>query len=206
MRTSARNVCLTGLILLVFLAGVLPAFAWRINKELEYEIEQKRKIVKESPNDPNARFDLAITYAYTNHIEDGWAELKKVNEMDPSFKEKALKIYNRKVTAQPNDWKLRFRLAFALYFNQYKADAIRELKNVLIIDPYNVWAYGYISLIYGEMDDVDQAIEYAKKGLKIDDRVAALHMLLSQGYYKKGDNWNGFWEATTALRLKALGY
>lgn len=206
MRKILKNMLLVTLGLTVILSAALPAIAWRINKELEYEIEQKRKIVKQDPSDPGARFDLAITYAYTNHIEDGWGELKKVNELDPTFKERALKIYTRKVTAQPGDWKLRFRLAFALYFNQYKEDAIREFKNVLLIDPYNVWAYGYISLIYGEMGQVDKAIEYAKSGLKIDDRVAALHMLLSQGYYKKGDNWNGFWEGATALRLKALGY
>jgi len=31
--------------------------------------------------------------------------------------------------------------------------------------------------------------ELTKKGLSIDKNVAALHLLLSEGYYKKGDNW-----------------
>ena len=115
-------------------------------------------------------------------------------------------IYIKKVTENPDDWKLRFRLAFAYYAAGDKKDAIREMNNVLIIDPYNVWAYGYLALIYGELGDVDKAMELTRQGLKIDNRVAALHLLLSEGYYKKGDGWHGFLERMEALRLKALGY
>ncbi|MFA4967276.1 MAG: hypothetical protein WC624_03555 [Candidatus Margulisiibacteriota bacterium] len=182
------------------------AFGWQITKELQQEINIKKAAMAKAPKDPNARFDLAITYAYTNNIIDGWNELKKVNDMDPNFKNIAYKIWAKKVIADPGDWKVRFRYAFALYFNGNKQEAVKELKNVLISDPYNVWAYGYISLIYGEMGQVDEAIEAAKKGLKIDDRVAALHLLLAEGYYKKGDSWNGFMERTTALRQKMQGY
>jgi tetratricopeptide (TPR) repeat protein len=115
-------------------------------------------------------------------------------------------MYIKKVTENPQDWKLRFRLAFAYFANEDRKDAIRELNNVLILDPYNVWAYGYLGLIYGEMGETDKAMELTKKGLKIDNRVAALHLLLSEGYYKKGDGWKGFLERVEAFRLKALGY
>jgi tetratricopeptide (TPR) repeat protein len=180
--------------------------AWTITRELQKELNEKKAIVAKNPNDPQAHFDLAVTYAYTNNILEGWDELKKVNQLDPDFKNKAYKMYISRVNAAPSDWKLRFRLAFAYYFNSKKKEAIKELKNVLILDPFNVWAYGYISLIYGEMGEIDQAIEAAKAGLKIDSLVAALHLLLAEGYYKKGDSWNGFWERATALRLKVQGY
>lgn len=180
--------------------------AWRITKELKEEIAVKKAAVRKAPKDPHAHFDLAITFAYSNNIQDGWAELKKANDLDPAFRAKALNLYIQKVTADPDDWKLRFRLAFAYYFNDKKKDAIREFNNVLLLDPYNVWAYGYISLIYGEMGDVDNAMVAVKKGLKIDSNVAALHLLLSEGYYKKGDGWRGFLERMEALRLRALGF
>jgi tetratricopeptide (TPR) repeat protein len=180
--------------------------AWQITKELQKELADKRAAVAKAPKDANARFDLAITYAYTNLIQEGWDELKKVNDLDPNFKNTAYKTFEKKVIANPADWRLRFRLAFAYYFTGKKAEAIRELKNVLILDPNNVFAYGYISLIYGEMNETDKAIEYAKAGLKKDELVAALHLLLSSGYYRKGDNWNGFWEGSTAVRLKLQGY
>ncbi len=191
---------------LLVLAVCSNACAWRISKELKQEVDEKKAAVAENPDDPHAHFDLAITYAYTNHIQNGWDELKRVEELDPKFREKGMLLYIKKVTEKPGDWKLRFRLAFAYYFNEKKEDAIRELKNVLIIDPYNVWAYGYIALIYGEIGDIDTAMEYTKKGLKVDNNVAALHLLLSEGYYKKGDNWRGFLERLEALRLRALGF
>ena len=56
------------------------------------------------------------------------------------------------------------------------------------------------------MDIRKAAIKYIKDGLAIDQLVAALHLLLSQAYYKKGDSWGGFAEAANAVRLRALGY
>lgn len=180
--------------------------AWTITKDLEKEIQTKKSAMKQNTKDPAAIFDLAITYAYTNHIEEGLSLLKKVEQADPTYKNKAYRYYYDQIIANPSDWKLRFRLAFALYFADRKIEAIKELKNVLLIDPNNVWAYGYIALINGELNEIDKAIDAAKTGLKIDTNVAALHLLLSQGYYKKGDSWGGFVEAANALRLKAQGY
>ncbi len=208
---SFKSKSLIYLSFVIYLSSVIchlsfPSYAWRITKELEQEIKDKQKLVELYPASPEAHFELAITYAYTNYVQEGWDELKKVNEIDPEFKDVALMMYRKKVTENPIDWKLRFRLAFALYFNGMKEEAIRELERVIAIDPKNVWAYGYIGLIYGEVDNVDKAIEYVKKGIAIDYDVAALHLLLASGYYKKGRSWDGFWSGVEALRLKALGY
>ncbi|MBN2057881.1 MAG: tetratricopeptide repeat protein [Candidatus Saganbacteria bacterium] len=182
------------------------AGAWRISRELQQELEEKKAAVTKEPDSADALFDLAVTQAYTNYLIDGMSTIKKIPEADPTYKEKALTKYIILVTEKPGDWKLRFRLAFAYYFNDDRDDAIREFENVLKIDPYNVWAYGYLALLYGEIGDVDKAMETTRAGLKIDSNVAALHLLLSEGYYKKGDAWNGFFERMEALRLKALGY
>lgn len=182
------------------------AGAWRISKELQQELEEKKAAVAKNPESADALFDLAVTQSYTNYLIDGMSTIRKIPEADPSYKQKALYKYIALVTEKPNDWKLRFRLAFAYYFNEDREDAIREFENVLKIDPYNVWAYGYLALLYGDMGEVDKAMDVTRQGLKIDSNVAALHLLLSEGYYKKGDSWNGFLERMEALRLKALGY
>lgn len=195
---------LIGSLLIVNLA--LPALAWRITPELKLELAEKKASVSQSPQKPAPLFDLAITYGYTNHLLDGMATLKKVNDLDPNYKKQALTLYINKVTENPGDWRLRFRLAFAYYFNGMHKDAIREFNNVLKIDPYNVWAYGYLALIYGETGDINNAIAITKDGLKIDNNVAALHLLLAEGYIKKGNNWGGFLERMEAVRLRALGY
>jgi tetratricopeptide (TPR) repeat protein len=180
--------------------------AWRITPELQKELAAKQAAVRANPKSADARFDLAITMAYTNNIQDGWSNLKKTVELDPDYRKRGLEFYIKKVTESPNDWRLRFRLAFAYYFNDEKKDAVRELNNVIKLDPYNVWAYGYLALIHGEMGDIDIAMDATRKGLRIDSNVAALHLLLSEGYYKKGDSWGGFVERMEALRLRALGY
>lgn len=204
MKIKSLSLILAAILCVFFLSNV--AFGWKITKELKKELNEKLKAVEEHQNDPMAHFDLAITYAYTNHVEEGWNELKKVHELDKNFAREALGIYRDAVIYDPNNWKLHFRYAFALYFNDMRSEAIAELKRVLELDRKNVWAYGYIGLLFGEMGKIDTGISWINKGLKIDSDVAALHMLLSSAYYKKDNSWGGFWEGVEALRLKALGY
>jgi len=184
--------------------------AWEMTDEFKKEIDEKLKAVEANPKDPHAHFDLAITYAYTNHVEEGWEELKTVDELDKEFAPVALDMYSKEVEAHPEDWRKRFRLAFALYFNDKKNEAIEEFHHIAEMepkkDPKRVWAYGYIGLIYGEIDEIDKAVKYVKKAIKIDSNVAALHVLLASGYYNQGKGWEAFWEGMEALRLKALGY
>ena len=163
-------------------------------------------MVNRNPKDPAARFDLAITQAYTNNLIDGMSSIRKIGDLDIGYKKRALNEYIAKVTQSPNDWRLRFRLAFAYYFNDQNQDAIREFENVIKLDPNNVWAYGYLALLHGGLGNVDEGIRMAKKGISIDSNVAALHLLLGEGYYKKGDSWGGLMERMEAVRLKALGY
>ena len=194
------------LLLIVSLLIVNSALAWRITPELQQELNEKRAAVNKDPDSAAARVDLAVTQSYTNHLIDGMNSIKQIPKLNPGYKTKALDIYLKKVIADPGDWRLRFRLAFAYYFNDMNQDAIREFNNVLLIDPYNVWAYGYLALLYAEIGEVDKAMAVTKEGLAIDNNVAALHLLLAEGYYKKGNGWKGFLERMEALRLKALGY
>ena len=207
MKTQMKkSIILFILIFAFFVASRQFAFSFEKTKELKDEIGDKQWLVKVHPNDPQFHFELAITYAYSNMIEEGLNELKKVDEMDKTFAPKALKIYSKKAKLFPDDWKIRFRYAFALYFNNKKKDAINEFKTIIKIYPKNVFSYGYIATIYGEMNNVDKSIEYSKKALDIDSNVAAIHLLLGSAYYKNGQSGLGLQETLEALRLRALGY
>lgn len=185
---------------------VYSTFSFTLSKDLKAEIEEKEWLVKVHPKDPQMHFELAITYSYSNKIEEGLNELKKVNGLDPDYAPKALKVYSKKARLFPNDWKIRFRYAFTLYFNNKKKPAISEFEKIIKQDPKNIFSYGYIATIYGEMNEVDKAIEYSKKALAIDTNVAAIHLLLGAAYYKKGQAALGVQETFEALRLRALGY
>jgi len=197
------------LLLLVFIFALLKAnsaLSFKLTQEQKSEIEEKEWLVKVHPKDPQSHFELAITYSYSNKIEDGLNELKIVDQLDPDYAPKALKYYSKRVRLYPNDWKIRFRYAFALYFNNKKKDAIKEFEKIIKQDPKNIFSYGYIATIYGEMNEVDDAIDYAKKALEIDSNVAAIHLLLGAAYYKNNQATLGFQETFEALRLRALGY
>jgi len=193
-------------ILLIAAFSARTALSFTLSKDLKAEIEEKEWLVKVHPNDTQAHFELAITYSYSNKIEDGLKELKKVNNIDPNYAPKALKYYTKRVRMYPNNWKMRFRYAFTLYFNNRKKEAIAEFEKIIKLDPKNIFSYGYIATIYGEMNDANRAIEYSKKALAIDNNVAAIHLLLGAAYYKNNQAALGFQETFEALRLRALGY
>lgn len=202
-----RFVIISSLIIAISLGLLLGhVYGFKLSKDLKAEVDEKEWLVKVHPKDAQAHFELAITYSYSNKIEEGLAELKKVNELDPDYAPKAIKYYSKRVRLYPDDWKVRFRYAFALYFNDKKKQAIDEFEKILKQDPNNIFSYGYIAIIYGEMNDVEKAIEYSKKALEIDSNVAAIHLLLGAAYYKKGQGAMGFQETFEALRLRALGY
>lgn len=195
--------------LIVFTAFIIQAgsaLAFKLTNDLKDEIDNNEWLVKVHPKDPQSHFELAMTYSYSNRIEDGLAELNKVNELDPNYAKKAMKYYEKRAKIYPTDWKVLFRYAFSLYFNEKKKDAISEFQQVIKLDPKNVFAYGYIAIIYGELNDIDSAIDSCKKAITIDSNVAAIHLLLGTAYYKKGQSVLGFQETFEALRLRALGY
>jgi len=203
-RTTVLLIILSILLIAAFKART--ALSFTLSKDLKSEIEEKEWLVKVHPGDAQAHFELAITYSYSNKIEEGLNELKVVNNIDPSYAPKALKYYSKRVRMYPNVWKVRFRYAFTLYFNNKKKEAIAEFEKIIKQDPKNIFSYGYIATIYGEMNDANKAIEYSKKALAIDSNVAAIHLLLGAAYYKNNQAALGFQETFEALRLRALGY
>lgn len=192
---------------IIALAGT--AGAWTMTPEYAKEIAQKESAVNACPSSPEARFDMAITYAYTNKIEAGLNALKVTADLSGNpraFSRKLIEKYYAQVKKAPRDWKLRFRLAFAYYFGGYKKMAVTELQNVANLVPGNPWPYGYMAIIAAEQDDWDGGIRYMRKAIAIDSNVAAFHLGLGQAYYKTGNSMGGFFETGEALRLRALGY
>ena len=198
--------------ILLFTIFVLTAasFGWVMTSEYEKEIAQKEAAMRANPASPDAKFDLAITYAYTNKIEAGLDALKKTADLAggnvKGYSEQLIDRYYDLMKKNPKDWKIRFRLAFAYYFGGYKAYAIQELQNVANIQPGNAWPYGYMAVIYAEEGNWKQGIVSMKKAIAIDSNVAAFHLGLGQAYYKTGNSYGGFMETAEALRLKAIGY
>lgn len=203
---KSKKIWIVVLMLLMFGSA---SFAWLMTPEFRKEIAQKEAAVAKNPKSADAHFDLAITYAYTNKIQEGLAELKKTGDLvidRGDYARKLIEKYYAAVKKDPSEWRARFRLAFAYYFGGFQDYAILEMQNIANMDPETPWPWGYMAIIYAEQNKWDKAIDSMKKAISIDSNVAAFHLGLGQGYYKINRPTAGFSETLEALRLKALGY
>ena len=156
---------------------------YKIPKDLQKEVAQNKALFDSNPNSKDARFNLAMSYAYTGQIQSGWDTLKKLPK---SYANTVLDTYTPLEKQDPTNWKYPFKLAFGYYFEKDKQNAISSFKRVLDIDPNNVWAMGFIALIKGEQKKYDEAISLCKKALSIEPDATAIHFLLAEAYRKKG--------------------
>jgi len=178
----------------------------QISEETIKEYENYKSIVDANPEDPWAHFNLAITYAYMGKIEKGLSSLEKVDSLDNSFADKVISKFSELIQEKPEDWRIRFRLAFAYYFAKDKDNALKELQEVATMLPIgakNAWAYGYMAVMYGEQKKWDKAVEYCRKGLAIEPKAAAIHFALAQALKETGDFLGAAAELFTASRLRA---
>jgi tetratricopeptide (TPR) repeat protein len=199
-------------ILLLFFLIFFSTKVFALSTELKKEIEEKQKIVAQKPNDPNAHFDLAISLSYSGFLEEGWGELTKVDQLDPKYTDKAIEKYDKIITQNADDWRARFRLAFAYYFTWFKdktktafrEKAVHEFEEIIKRDPKNIWAYNYMGYVFAEDNNLDKSIPIWKKSISIDPDEPITHFVLGHAYLRKGDYLKGLSEISTAYKLKTL--
>lgn len=167
-----------------------PSFAFKgyhPPEDLYKEILPAQNGVAVSPNSAEAHFELAMVYAYTGYIEEGWDELKRVNEIDKNYAPTVVTKYESLTKAEPNNWKYKFKLAFGYYFVNQKEKGQEQFQKILDQHPDNIWAMGFLAFLKGESGDIADAIVLTKKAIAMEPTAPALHFLLGTAYIKKGD-------------------
>lgn len=185
----------------IFLGSTAQAVA-KVSPEIWSEYLHWNKMVKKYPQGPISHFNLAMTMAYMGKTEEASALLNKTYELDNKIIPRLLKIYNKKLKKEPNNWRWHFRLGFLYYFIDKYNKAIEHFERVTEHDPVsakNAWAYGYIAVIKGKQNKWHRAIEACQKGLDIEPDGAALHAALAKAYYEQ----KKYVEASAAI-IKAL--
>jgi tetratricopeptide (TPR) repeat protein len=190
---------------LILLSSTLQAKAkiYQIPDHFLEEIKVKKEIVEKNPHSAEAYFELAMSYSYTGQIEAGWAELKKVNDYDKEYAGKVIKKYGDLVAKDPQNWQYNFKLAFGYYFDEKKDLAEQQFSVALKTAPKNIWVMGFLALVKGENGQVEGAIDLCKKALKIEPNATAIHFLLGQALFKKGDYIGFIAESLITIRLKS---
>lgn len=171
-------------------------------QELLEEVKVNKIEFDASPNATTA-FNLAMSYAYTGQIEKGWSMLSLIPDYDSNYAPKVINTYTPLIEKDPKNWKYHFKIAFGYYFKEDKKKSIESFKKVLVIDPNHIWAMGFIALLKGELDDVDSALEYCKRALKIEPNATAIHFLIAEAYRRKEDYFTSLKHVLTVGRLKA---
>lgn len=189
------------LCIILFCLGL--AWATYVDQATISEIKQNIIWTKKEPKNPDAFFELAMSYAFAGRVRKGWKNLEKVDRLDKTYATKVIKKYSLLVQKDSYKWKNRFKLAFGYYFGKQKQSAINEFDKILKIKTKYVWALGYKALILGEIGQTEQTIILCKQALTLDPDAAAIHFLLSEAYKKKGQKGASIKELMTTGKLEA---
>lgn len=177
----------------------ISAFPYYVEPAILDEIDLNKARYEKQPTNNEVLFDLSMSYAYSGQILKGWTLLKKIPE---SYAETVVATYTDKMAQNPTEWRYPFKCAFGYFFKGEKQRAIGLFKEVIALEPEQVWAYGFIALIYGEMDDADTTIQWCKKGLEIEPNAIAIHFLLGEAYRRKKKYFKAFKQVLKVGRLE----
>jgi tetratricopeptide (TPR) repeat protein len=169
------------------------------------ELDAVRTRATQAPENPDAQFDLAMAYARTPFLEDGWEALKRCNALDPAYADKVVARYEGAIAADPADAEAHFRLAFGYYFQNKKDLARAQLEQVVALTPQDAWAYDYLGFLVAEQtpNQLDEAFKIWQKALAIDPNNAVAHYLIGQVYYRQGKFMQAAASLANALRLRS---
>jgi len=187
----------------ILLAAVLiqpvEAKIYQIPDEILVEIATRKKQLEAMPTSNEAKFELAMAYAFAGRIEKGWGALKKIPK---SYSPLIVKKYKHLSKTEPNEWRHPFKLAFGYFFQKKRAESVEQFKRVLEIDPKQIWAMGFIGLVEGDRKRNKEAIKWCKRALKIEPNAMAIHFLLAEGYRRTGNYFGAIGQMMIVGRLK----
>lgn len=169
------------------------------------DLDGARARVEQTPDSADAQFELAMAYARTPFLEQGWEALKRVNTLDPTYADKAVAKYEAAIAANPADVEAHFRLAFAYYFQNKKDQARAQMEQVVALAPQDPWGYDYLGFLVAEQDQthLDQPTKLWQKALELDPNNAVAHYLIGQVYYRQGKFLQAAASIGNALKARA---
>lgn len=201
---------------LATLTFAAPA-AWAVDTS-RAELEELQRRVDLNPQSPDAHFDLAMGLARTVKLESGYASLKKVVELDPTYADKVITTYKPLVADNKHNLEAAFRLAFGYYFKGWsllekdpksvegaesKQLARASFESIIANDPKYVWGYNYLGYLIAEGGDLEKAVALWRQAISVEDNAVA-HFLIGQAYMRQGKMAEGVMETATAMRMRGL--
>ena len=135
-----------------------------------------------------ANFKKAIELTEENGI--AWDGLGHVHFSREDFKT-ALKYFEKAAQLQPWVTQYLYSISTCHLKLGHPDQAMKCLHKIQEMNPQDPNSYYYIADIYGEKDQVDEAINTLKYGLLQTDNAPSLLYLLAYAYFVKGDRLHG---------------
>jgi len=175
--------------LILFVLGLSLGFSV-ISETQWQDLKNSYHLAQTSTSDLRVRFDLAMAYAYTGFLQEGFDELAAINKIDSEYNQKILTETATELEMATNDWKANFNYAFALYFNDRKEEAKNYFYKVVELSPERSvkgWALGYIAYIHGEKKDWRTALRIIDNAIRYEPDGMALFLAKGYGQQQTGD-------------------
>ena len=166
---------------LITLTSISLAFPYHVSEDVIADLKHYEEQYALSPSSNESIFELAMAYAYSGQVQEG---LDQLNKLDVSYADVVIKKYTPLRTNE-QDWKSSFKLGFAYYFKKERTTALGLFEESFNRNPENLWPLGYMALIHGKQDNIDEAIRLCKQALKIDKNAPGIHFLLADAYKRK---------------------
>lgn len=180
------------LILLWILSPQLKAVSIIEDEWIKVITANKEKLAN-SPDDIKARFRLAVAYANLGDLKSAMNELKNLQKLDgKKMTREIIREYELEYKKNTENLFTLNYLAFAYYANgQFNKSKI-FFQKIIELDAENIWAYNYLALVQGILEDYDEAIKTLKKAIKI-EKNNYTYLILGLIYYQKGQLFKAMW-------------
>jgi len=197
-------------LLLTFLAIFLyatPAKAvYELTSEVQKEYLANKQLIQKYPKSAAYQFNYAVTLAYMGKLEEGATALNKVTDLDSKFVKKNLSSYVLAAKKAPQDYRVRFRLAFLYYFNNDFDKAYKELDVISqnADESYlKAWALGYMAVIRGDKQKRwKEALDLVNRALDYEPEAYGLHAALAIAQKENGNTIGAVGSLMKALSLR----
>lgn len=198
-----------GAVAALILVGAVPVLAQGTVAEWPALIRRYEAEVARAPEDPLARFTLAVIYAREGRLLEGYRHLQEADQAAGPARREALA---RQVVRQaedlirrnPQDLLARYRLAFARHFLGESTAVVAEFERIVAMDPRNDWGFGYLGQAYAVINQDDRAIAAWLRGLDVNPNNAVLHYALGLMYTKRDDRRRAAYHFAAAYRDRTL--
>lgn len=163
----------------------IHAAVFKIPADCVDDLVRTKAQYEKSPS-AETTFEYSMALAYSGLPKKSLTLLKKIPTYHTNYAPVVVEKYQKVVADSPRNWKAHFKLAAGYYFVNQKEKTIYHLTMASEIDPTNPWPVGYLALVTGQMGQLPEAIQIAKRALQLEPNAAPLQFLIGTGYFRSG--------------------